>query len=176
MGIKGTLNALESIYATYPILLDDRIVYAIWFDGDYSGFNLTQSGEIAAFPSEAAAREFAIVLAKGLPIETTDLLNLDVCKKWMAKPSARSVNCSAFLRAYDAASDYRNSIARANLDLGDKSHLRVLDKLFWGCNLPAVTPKGKSYIPIWTKKEVKELRTMLEECIAVFEAKLSIQV
>ncbi len=32
---------------------------------------------------------------------------------------------------------------------------KVYDKIFWGCNLPSVTPEGKSYSPIWTNEEVE---------------------
>jgi len=32
---------------------------------------------------------------------------------------------------------------------------KVYDKLFWGLNLPSVTPIGKEYIPIWETHEKK---------------------
>lgn len=39
---------------------------------------------------------------------------------------------------------------------------RVRDKLFWGLNLPSVTPPGRHYVPVWRRKEaakaVKALR------------------
>lgn len=169
------MKKLDTLLAIYPILLNGQIFYAIWFDDGYSKFRLISSGEILAFRSEVEAEKSAGKFRKGLPIGRKQLLDLDACKKWVSKPSADSVDCDAFLSAYNAAGDYRNAAARANLDIGDKKYLQITDKLFWGCNLPSVTPKGKSYSPIWTKEEVKELRTMLEESIAIFESKLSVR-
>jgi hypothetical protein len=42
----------------------------------------------------------------------------------------------------------------------------VYDKLFYGINLPAVTPKGRSYSPLWTRAE---LRTLRKEIGAVWQ-------
>lgn len=30
---------------------------------------------------------------------------------------------------------------------------KIYDKLFFGTNIPAITPEGKEYIPQWTKAE-----------------------
>jgi len=30
---------------------------------------------------------------------------------------------------------------------------KIYNKLFWGSNLPAVTPKGRYYEPIWPRRE-----------------------
>ena len=32
--------------------------------------------------------------------------------------------------------------------------LAVYDKLFWGCNLPSMTPPGMHYEPIWSQEEI----------------------
>ena len=33
----------------------------------------------------------------------------------------------------------------------------IYEKLFWGCNLPSVTPKDKYFEPIWEKVEIQEM-------------------
>lgn len=40
---------------------------------------------------------------------------------------------------------------------------KVYEKIFHGNNLPSITPDGKSYNPLWTRSEIKEVRgTFLE--------------
>lgn len=33
---------------------------------------------------------------------------------------------------------------------------KIYQKLFWGCNLPSVTPENKYYEPIWEKERYKK--------------------
>jgi hypothetical protein len=35
------------------------------------------------------------------------------------------------------------------------------DKLFWGCNLPALTPSGERFDPVWQAGEVANFRQFL---------------
>ena len=40
---------------------------------------------------------------------------------------------------------------------------KVYEKIFHGNNLQSITPEGKSYNPLWTRSEIKEVRgTFLE--------------
>lgn len=38
---------------------------------------------------------------------------------------------------------------------------KIYDKLFWGLNLPSVTPAGKSYEPIWSEWELSRMKEIL---------------
>ncbi len=162
-------------YFLHPILINGEVVTAVWFDNDYSGFHLTPTKTIPAFRSAAEATALAMELGAKMPIDSIELLDVDTCAAWIAKPVARGVNCSDFLYLYNAAGDFRNSLANANLDLGDKTHLKITEKLFWGCNLPSMTPPGKSWTPVWTKKELKELRIMMRESVNIFQKHLSLE-
>jgi hypothetical protein len=37
------------------------------------------------------------------------------------------------------------------------------DKLFWGNNLPVVTPPGEFYVPAWSDEELAELHRILSD-------------
>lgn len=39
---------------------------------------------------------------------------------------------------------------------------KAYKKLVSGCNLPSITPEGKSYSPLWKQKEITELRKALK--------------
>lgn len=44
-------------------------------------------------------------------------------------------------------------------------------KLFWGCNLPSVTPKGKVWHPHWSKKELLVLKSGVNTLITLISQK-----
>lgn len=48
----------------------------------------------------------------------------------------------------------------------------VYEKIFWGCNLPAVTPEGKSYSPLWADNEIEVWREYMCELRKVFAPKI----
>lgn len=58
----------------------------------------------------------------------------------------------------DLARSVRSVPANA---LREKEIKRVYDKLFYGNNLPSVTPAGKSFLPAFTKQELVVLRKFL---------------
>ena len=67
--------------------------------------------------------------------------------------------------------DLRNELKKLRSRVLNKAH----DKLFYGCNLPSVTPEGKSYNPIWTKEEVAAMRSALRAVWTTFRRKGYIQ-
>ncbi len=46
------------------------------------------------------------------------------------------------------------------------------DKLFWGCNLPAVTPPGEWFTPEWREDELAVIRQTFEAGLAQLESEL----
>lgn len=47
------------------------------------------------------------------------------------------------------------------MDREDKANFDIYEKLFWGNNLPTVTPAGKTYVPVWTQNELERLRSVM---------------
>ncbi len=45
---------------------------------------------------------------------------------------------------------------------------KIYDKLFWGCNIPALTPRGKKYIPLWSAREISIINKVLTEGVRIF--------
>jgi len=57
--------------------------------------------------------------------------------------------------------DVRAVGACAAFDRADRKATKCYDKLFWGLNLPAMTPEGKSYEPVWQTAETKLMKDVL---------------
>jgi len=51
-----------------------------------------------------------------------------------------------------------------------KSHIlcNAYDKIFWGNNLPAVTPEGNYYSPLWSTEEISSLRNEFKYIWKIF--------
>jgi|JI7StandDraft_1071085.scaffolds.fasta_scaffold20345_5 hypothetical protein len=160
-------------FFSYGLQISGRIVYTIWYDNDYSGFQLTQSGLILAFGNLLDINKYAAEVNIEL-VEMDECIthDFDVIDEWLKAPKGKTVKCSEFLNLYNLAGDFRNSLAERNLDIEDKSYPDLLEKLFWGCNNQAVTPAGKKFTPIWTKAEVRALRRVMRESLLVFNKNL----
>lgn len=50
---------------------------------------------------------------------------------------------------------------------------RVYDKLFWGLNLPSVTPAGGHYVPLWSRREIRKLHQVITAGLGRLDAQLN---
>ncbi len=74
--------------------------------------------------------------------------------------SSSRKTCEALLEGWNLIEDMAKSLGYVNeLDiLSQPLFNKIYDKLFYGNNLPSVTPEGKSYNPIWSKEEMTFFR------------------
>lgn len=136
---------MDCRFFSYGLQVSGRMVYTIWYDNDYSGFHLTNSGLILAFGNLADLNKYAAeVNIKFERMNGCITYDFDGIAEWLKAPKGKTVKCNQFLDLYNLAGDYRNSLAKRNLDIEDKSYPKLLEKLFWGCNLAPVTPPGKN--------------------------------
>lgn len=149
--------------------LDDIDAYLIWFSNDQDGVVVQPDGSVPSFPNESTLCAYTVTyqlpIKEGQPI----LHNLDVVSRWLHRTLSADIDCDQFLMAWNLFSDISNSIGgEFNAD-----HARtypVYEKLFWGNNLPALTPAGKQYTPAWTDNEVLLLRETLAVGLALFRS------
>lgn len=81
------------------------------------------------------------------------------------------IECVDFLNVWNLLDDVSHSV-KGNFDSDRKATTKIYDKLFWGNNLLSVTPEGKSYKPIWSKKEIETIRDVLLNGLAMFRNSL----
>ncbi len=100
--------------------------------------------------------------------------DFDELRAWCALPDATGLDCSAFLNAWNFLDDL------AGLHSGsDTPYTRLsrgaavcYDKLFWGNNLPPVTPPGERFEPVWRADQLSEIRVVLETGLELLESEL----
>lgn len=146
----------------YPIniIINTKSHYCLWFSHDLTSNDdntindglITELCKVKTF----SAKEDLIAYTKNAGLKYIDqeaIYDFDQAIKWLQ--SKKAINCVYFLDLWNMVGDIANSL---NINfIGNKrtKHIsKIYDKLFWGCNLPAITPEGKEYIPIWTKKEI----------------------
>lgn len=163
----------------YPLsyLLRKSRRYLIWFttdlDGDQDGVWVDGNRKIPTFSSmeelESYAQEHRIA-----PLIQGDSIvhDLDSVVDFCNRQTADGVDCPTILRAWNLFNDVARSCGGAGaLFREEESHLDpTYDKVFWGCNLPALTPEGESFEPRWNLDEVRILRGLMTTGLGLFDS------
>ena len=166
-------------YYPYWYRLDKADFYLLWCtdisdDGtDPDGVVLNETGFILTFRhvddlrAEAARRSLLVE-----PDVNQEPLDLDAVKRWLASARKTTVDCETFLNAWNLFSDLASTVQGGPVHIDGQREGRIYDKLFWGTNIPVLTPPGKHYNPIWSKSEVGRMRNVLGAGMRLFRDRL----
>jgi hypothetical protein len=152
------------------VILDGDQLFLIWRDGgDGPDEVLVQDDEtIPLFATAAKARE-AAPLSEPFSDETNEIpLDLDAVRAWCSSPSAETLDCDLVLGAWNLFADVEGIRKHPSFRAWDAAADRQYDKLFFGGNLPAVTPEGETYEPEWSGEEVERIRGVLAAGFELF--------
>jgi hypothetical protein len=142
--------------------LDGRRLFFVWLGGTTAPDRVaaTKSARIRGFVSELEARRFA--KAASLHVEKKVVrYDFDRVASWCATATAKDVDCNFVNNAWNFFIDVRAVGACAAFDRADRKATKCYDKVFSGLNLPAITPEGKSYEPVWRRAEIKLMKDVL---------------
>ena len=143
--------------------LDGVDRYLIWFSDDPDGVVVACDRSIASFRTRCDLDSYAEWRGLAFEPEEPAEFDLDLVEAWLRRPCGSTVDCNAFLNAWNLLDDVASSRGDAAFEQASRGAGRVYDKLFWGCNLPPVTPEGESFVPAWSEREVAELRRILSD-------------
>jgi hypothetical protein len=148
----------ERKYYLCELLLDRRRLYVVWYSDEVDGLVRLKDGKIASFADERQVRAFCRENGLSLMLEPPAVYDFDKVATWCGSPAAGSIEPTAFLNAWNMLEDARGSRLDVHLnDISSKRAGKIYDKLFFANNLPAVTPRGASYEPIWSEGEIELL-------------------
>jgi hypothetical protein len=140
--------------------------YVIWSSDDRDGL-VRDGGRVVAFPSLGELQAYAV--QRELQIQPAEVgkYDWDSIERWCSAPEARAITADAFLNAWNMVVD--GLPARGQFDLF--SHVAgrngpLYEKLSRANNLPAMTPPGAEYYPVWTRAEVDALAQVMRLGIA----------
>lgn len=153
----------------YRLNAEDR--YLIWISNEEDSVVVEAGGLVPTFQHIASVEAYSDVNHYSLEREEPILHDLDWVAAWTRAPDA-PVDCQKALAAWNFFSDLAKSINESGIcfDQLDKRFPSIYDKLFWGSNLPAMTPNGKHYEPKWSQVELTALAEVLSTGLAMFES------
>jgi hypothetical protein len=166
--VNGRAVSAIDLYVCTAVLDRARIVF-LWASGGEQPDRvvLDDDGFMVTFPSEYAARA-ASVNGAAVSSERVTRYKLDALVAWcMSGDDVR--DCSVLLNAWNLFGDLPRSDSFREADARGSA---IYDKLFWGCNLPAMTPPGEHYVPVWSTSELADLKHLLLLGVAEFRARV----
>jgi hypothetical protein len=169
-------GSVPRLYFIYPFRLDNRIWYTIWYTSlEFDGFCLDENGIVPTFRLQKSARAFARDKGFHIESESVSVSDFDSISSWLQKPTSETVDCEAFLLAWNNLTDIESAINKRNMDVEDRASLGIYEKLFAGCNMPMMVAQGEKYLPSWSNSELVELQTILSSKLARFKSRLNLQ-
>ncbi|MBA3453348.1 MAG: hypothetical protein H0T42_09680 [Deltaproteobacteria bacterium] len=162
---------VETVRYLCVALLDGIQRLFLWESDDETDDRvaLDEAGFLLCFPSEFAARAATQAESRPVSSEAPSVYDLDAIEAW-CRSTATVTDCRRLLNAWNLFGDLpRNDNLCASADARNNS---LYDKLFAGCNLPAMTPPGEEYVPMWTSAEIAALKRLLLLGLAEFRARL----
>ena len=151
-------------YYTIRCRLDGIGRHCVWYTNHADGVLVGGDGAILSFRNRSDLETYASHAGFEFDAEEPILYDLDAIDRWLENPEGSAIDCKLVLEAWNLFDDVASSI---EFEWISQEADVVYDKLFWGNNLPAVTPPGKRYDPIWSDDEVETLRKILGDGIGL---------
>ena len=164
----------------YPVRyrLDHKERWLVWHtieddDGNEDdGVVVNQEGLMPVFRTRQSLLAYAQAKGLSLKEDSPTFYNLDIVQKWLKRKRPAQLNCVEFLSAWNLLADMSTSIG-GNFDPDKDKTRKIYAKLFRGNNLPAVTPAGKHYEPLWPGRESRIIRQVLRDGLVMFRSHLT---
>jgi len=137
-------------------------------DGGASRVIVDDEGFVVSFASVAEVAAAGQVNGWNISSEEATTYDIDAIEEW-ARSDAPVGDCRQLLNVWNLLIDLpgAENLFRA----ADARALGLYDKLFRGCNLPAMTRPGEKYEPVWTASETSALKQLLLLGIAELRAR-----
>ena len=143
----------------------------------------TAQGEDCILTVDGALREFCqkqdaeiACEALGLAVQETvcyDVKRLDAwvsegCSSQIRIPGTEEIDCAFLLDFWNLFTDIGAAVREPLEPVLTRRMRRCYDKLFAGCNLPAVTPEGVRFSPVLTRRELRDLRSLMRRGLEMY--------
>ncbi|UPG89482.1 hypothetical protein L2Y96_19110 [Luteibacter aegosomaticola] len=146
---------MEREYTACTFRLDGHDRHFLWYADEPDGVVVGASGEMVTFASEAELLAFGATEGISWPLDFTVSYDLDAVAAWTAQRDAEAIDCIMMLNAWNLFVDIAATFSCKLLE--PRGANAVYDKIFWGNNLPTMTPPGEHYVPAWSQEEADVL-------------------
>jgi hypothetical protein len=138
-------------------------------EGDTDGVLVSKGQLVCARTQEEfseLARQHNITLETG----KEESQNLDGIEELLQLPASDDI-CALLLNAWNLLGDIARSVNASLDDRGPEAD-KCYDKLFYGSNLPSITPAGEHYSPYFNDEEQRTIIEILDRGRAILASRL----
>ena len=139
--------------------------FLIWYTNEIDGVLLSAPDRIRVFRNLVDLEQHAAQERLKLEEEAISLYDFDRLSDWLSNPIQEGPDCPFLLNAWNMLGDVARSLG---VGLAEPKGVKdVYDKLFWGSNLPSVTPPGEQFLPRWSREDLSALTAVLSSGLDV---------
>jgi len=164
--IADPAELLPTVAAVMPIRLGGRDWWyvVLWTDNDCED-SAYRHGSASPLYSDRDALVRDLDL-DGIPVddEVGWAVDVDRARALLSFTMSRD-EMDVVNTAWNSLDDLTKSLG-VPLGFHGKLANRAYDKLFWGLNLPSMTPPGQWFTPRWRPRELDKIEQVLRECSA----------
>lgn len=153
--------------------LNNADAYLIWYSNATDGVVVDKSGDVLVFTAPEDLLNYAKAHDILIKEEAPQLHDLDVVDRWVHGKAAELPGCEEVLLVWNLLTDISSSL-REDFEQGDDKTKQVYEKLFFGNNLPSITPDKMRYNPVWKKGELQLMRKTLKRGFEIFRRHMKV--
>lgn len=164
----------HKIYYPYKIASRNSEVFALWMEGisTQDTFLCDDTDTILLENSRATLiKKSRAMLGNSISFSKTTSCDFNQFRVLLhglkAGKYSRIATCIKLNNGWNFLEDLLRTVnAPKNLEIYENKKLgKTYNKIFCGCNLPSITPEGRSYNPIWQASEIEALKRSIKEAI-----------
>jgi len=161
-------NSGKKEYYVNEIIYKGKSKFYLWCEGDKKDLFLCMGSNLLRFNSAVEALQYG---------KDNDLRVVNEKDKFIIHRvfvPGNGMDCEYFLSMWNYTSDICNSVGKRFWgDSKNKMITKVYDKVFWGSNLPAVTPDNENYTPYFNWAECLLLKVLYRTFVKIFKEYLA---
>lgn len=156
--IVGLNKSISKEFYIVKFIIEQKEYYTFWYTDDTDGFLLESNDKLKSFTSEKEAKYFVenngFKLDDEIILVSSDILN---------RLKTEEIDCNLILTYWNIMSDLAQSVHSQFLgDSRDNVIQSIYNKLFYGCNLPALKKEGEDFLPEWNENETKWIAKIID--------------
>lgn len=141
-------------------MLRGRTRYFVYSQNDTDYLVLDDHFRLVVFEHPDGASTWAA--QNGAEIQREEAFyDFDWLLDWCDHPQPDSVDCDRFISAWNLLTDMCTSVPWLTEPFRRNPYTVLYYKLFYGLNLPPMTPVGRHWVPVWRASPVVQLRRVL---------------
>lgn len=155
-------------YYIIKFKFNEASYYTIWHELDSKFLLESNENKIKVFETKEEIFEYVNKLEIKVDEEESEY----ICQENILIEN-EIIDCNKVLNFWNIADDVATTLG-LHFTGNDKTDdiNRIYDKLFYGCNLPAIKGEHEDYIPIWSQEESMMIKKIVQEGIELIEGNI----